>query len=152
MKWGVKLFLLRTYRRWLPETTNYSVIKRLRQSHFFKVPAVITMFPRIVSPLELFPRNDSIYEVKNCHNTETIWKFPHFSHSKKNIFRGNYSRKYGISIIAMQTHMGRNNVAISKIKSLWSETIYIFSTYLVQQLFCLFYQSKPNAAQNSFLY
>ena len=26
----------------------------------------------------------SIYEVKNCHNAKTIWKFPHFPLSKKN--------------------------------------------------------------------
>jgi hypothetical protein len=60
-----------------------------------------TVFPRIVSFLEKFPTfnsfrgNYSIYEVKNCHNAETIWKFPHFQLSKKSTFRGNYTWKYG---------------------------------------------------------
>ena len=63
-----------------------------------------TVFPRIVSSLELFPLNSfngnySIYEVKKCHNVETIWKFPHFPLSKKNSFHKNYSRKYGIMIL-----------------------------------------------------
>ena len=40
-----------------------------------------------------FRGNYSIYEVKKCHNAETIWKFPHFPLSKKNSFRGNYLRK-----------------------------------------------------------
>ena len=44
-----------------------------------------TVFPWIISSLE----------VSHCHNAETIWKFPHFPLSKKNSFRGNYSRKYG---------------------------------------------------------
>ena len=34
-----------------------------------------------------FRNNYSIYEVKNCHNAETIWKYPHFPLSKKNSFR-----------------------------------------------------------------
>ena len=46
-----------------------------------------------------FRGNYSIYEVKNCHNAETIWKFPHFLLSKKNSFRGNYTRKYGTHMI-----------------------------------------------------
>ena len=51
--------------------------------------------PQIVSSLEQFPSsivfrgNYSIYEVKNYHNAETIRKFPHFTLSKKNSFRGN---------------------------------------------------------------
>ena len=48
-----------------------------------------SFLPWIVSP------HFSIYEVKNCHNTETIWKFPHFPLSKKNSFRGNCLWKYG---------------------------------------------------------
>ena len=65
---------------------------------------VLTVFPQIVPSLEQFPPlnsfrgNYSIYEVKNCHNAETIWKFPHFPHfplTKNNSFRGNYLWKYG---------------------------------------------------------
>ena len=37
-----------------------------------------SFIPWIVSPLNSFHGNYSIYEVKNCHNAETIWKFPHF--------------------------------------------------------------------------
>ena len=43
-----------------------------------------------------FRGNYSKYEVKNCHNAETIWKFPHFWLSKKNSFQGNYLQKYGM--------------------------------------------------------
>jgi hypothetical protein len=55
-----------------------------------------SFLPWIVSPFNSFRGNYSIYEVKNYHNAETIWKFPHFTLSKKNSFRGNYSRKHGI--------------------------------------------------------
>ena len=37
--------------------------------------------------LHNFQGNYSIYEVKNCHNAETIRQFPHFLLSKKNSFR-----------------------------------------------------------------
>ena len=55
-----------------------------------KIPHLTKKFP----PLNSFRSNYSIYEVKNCHNAETIWKFPHFPLSKKNSFNGNYLRKY----------------------------------------------------------
>ena len=42
-----------------------------------------------------FRGNYSIYQLKNCHNAETIRQFPHFLLSKKNSFRGNYTRRYG---------------------------------------------------------
>ena len=35
---------------------------------------------------------------------ETIWKFPHFLLTKKNSFRGKYSRKYGKQLIAFKTN------------------------------------------------
>ena len=55
-----------------------------------------SFLPWIVAPFNSFRGNYSIYAVKNCHNAETtIWKFPDFPLSKKNSFRGNYSRKYG---------------------------------------------------------
>ena len=38
----------------------------------------------------------SIYELRNCHNAETIWKYSRFPLSKKNSFWRNYSRKYSI--------------------------------------------------------
>ena len=60
----------------------------------------LIVFPRIVSFLENFPPscnsfhgNYSLYKVKNCH----IENFPHLPLSKKNNFRRNYLRKYGIS-------------------------------------------------------
>ena len=59
-----------------------------------KIP--FTILPQIDPPLNSFSSNYSIYEVKNCYNEETIWKFPHFLLSKKNSFRGNYLQKYGI--------------------------------------------------------
>ena len=56
-----------------------------------------SFLPSIVSPFNSFRGNYSIYEVKNYHNAETIWKFLHFPLSKNNSFHGNYTRKYGIS-------------------------------------------------------
>ena len=41
-------------------------------------------FRKKFPPLNSFHGNYSIYEVKKCHNAETIWKFPHFPLSKKN--------------------------------------------------------------------
>ena len=55
-----------------------------------------SFLPSIVSPFNSFRGNYSIHEVKNCHNAETIWNFPHFPLSKKTSFCGNYTRKYGI--------------------------------------------------------
>ena len=43
-----------------------------------------SFLPWIVSPFNSVRGNYSIYEVKNCHNAETIWKFPQFPLSKKN--------------------------------------------------------------------
>ena len=51
-----------------------------------------------VPPFNSFHGNYSIYKVKNCHNAETILKFPHFPLSKKNSFRRNYKWKYSKSL------------------------------------------------------
>ena len=78
------------------------VIQKFKFHDRWRIPKFKhTVFLQIVSSLEYFPpfnifrSNYSIYEVKNCHNVETIWKFQHFLLSKKNNFRRNYSRKYG---------------------------------------------------------
>ena len=65
-----------------------------------------SFLPWIVFPLQSFRGNYSIYEVKNCHNAETIWKFPHFLLSEKNCFHGNYMRKYGTFFTARKCPMG----------------------------------------------
>ena len=46
-----------------------------------------SLLPSIVSPFNSFCSNHSIFELKNCHNSETIWK-THFPLSKKNSFCG----------------------------------------------------------------
>ena len=78
------------------------VVSQSTPQRAYNTPAMVytdvryTIFPRIVSPLSSFRSNYSIHEVKNCHNAETVSKFPHFLPSKKNSFHGNYSRKYGM--------------------------------------------------------
>ena len=56
--------------------------------------STISFLPLIVTFFNNFRGNYSIYEVKDCHNAETIWKFPHFSLSKENSFLGNYIQTY----------------------------------------------------------
>ena len=65
-----------------------------------------TVIPYIVFSLEYFPPLNSFPTLvrklfkfslhKRKLNAETIWDFQGFKNSKKNSFRGNYSRKYGI--------------------------------------------------------
>ena len=45
-----------------------------------------SFLPWIISPLNSFRNNYSTHEVKNRHNAEIIWKFPHFPLSTKNSF------------------------------------------------------------------
>ena len=61
-----------------------------------------TVFPQIVSFLEQFPPlnifcgNYSIYEVKNCHNAETMKTAACFTLKKEQ-----YLRKYGMCLAAL---------------------------------------------------
>ena len=77
------ILLLQNCTKWADISTKYHIFANC-------------FFPWILSPLQNFHNNCSIYEVKNCNNAETKWKFPHFPLSKKNSFRGNFLRKYGM--------------------------------------------------------
>ena len=82
--------------------------------------------PSVAAPSMLHP-----------NNAETIWKFSHFTLSKKNSFHGNYSRKYGIWILSQKVwsliRRNRQKQMASKISLAikdhdWN---YISSTYQV---------------------
>ena len=76
-----------------------------------------SFLPWVVSPLNSFHGNYSIYEVKNCHNAETIWKFSHFTLSKKNSYSRKYGNYFGMEILwnklVMLTHVSWTNMKIS---------------------------------------
>ena len=75
--------------------TDWLILMKVGYKKERKVPYFCKKFPPLNSFHTLVRKLFKFSLHKRVINTETIWNFQDFTNSKKNSFRGNYSRKYG---------------------------------------------------------